>query len=37
MNNVVQEQLKSQVFEMRDKLGEVEHREFLANSTKDLM
>lgn len=37
MSNNLQEQLKAQIFDYKDKLSEVEHRDFLNNSTKDLM
>jgi hypothetical protein len=33
----VQEQLRSQVFELKEKVNEVEHKEFLASSAKDMM
>ncbi len=33
----VQEQLRSQVFEFKEKINEVEHKEFLANSSKEMM
>ena len=37
MGSSVQEQLKAQLFEMRDRIGDAEHREFLSQSSKDLM
>lgn len=37
MSNNIQEQLRQQLFEMKDKLNETEHRDFLTNSTKELM
>jgi len=33
----IQEQLRAQVFELKDKVAEVEHREFLASSSKEMM
>lgn len=37
MSMNVQEQLRTQVFELKDKMNEVEHREFLASSAKEMM
>ena len=36
MANNVQEQLRAQLFEMKDKMGEIEHREFLNSSNKEM-
>lgn len=37
MSNNVQEQLRAQMFEMKEKINEIEHKEFLANSAKDML
>ena len=33
----IQEQLRGQVFELKEKVNETEHKEFLANSAKEMM
>lgn len=37
MSNTVQEQLRTQMFDLKDKVGEFEHKEFLNSSSKEMM
>lgn len=37
MSNNIQEQLRAQLFDLKDKVGDAEHKEFIAHSQKDLM
>jgi hypothetical protein len=37
ISNNVQEQLRSQIFDLKEKVNDAEHREYLASSSKDMM